>query len=131
MLLMVEKHVKEGICHSIYRYVKANNKYMKDYEKIKESSYIQYWDVNNLFGCVMSQKLPVKIFEWIKDNFQFNEHFSKNYNEESDKGYFLQVNVYYIKKTTSTSNESHFLSARMKVEKLAATLRDKTEYLIH
>ena len=46
---MVEKGIKERICHSIYRYVKANNKYMKDYDK-KESSYIQYWDVNNLYG---------------------------------------------------------------------------------
>ena len=47
---MVEKGIRGGICHSIYRYVKANNKYMKYYSKIKESSYIQYWDVNNLYG---------------------------------------------------------------------------------
>ena len=48
MLLMVEKGVGGGICHSIYRYAKADNKYMKDYDENKESSYIQYWDVNNL-----------------------------------------------------------------------------------
>ena len=42
MLLMVEKGIKGGICHSIYRYAKANNKYMKDYDKNKESSYLQY-----------------------------------------------------------------------------------------
>ena len=42
MLLMVEKGIKGGICRSIYRYAKANNKYMKDYDKIKESSYLQY-----------------------------------------------------------------------------------------
>ena len=45
LLLMVEKGIRRGICHSIYRYAKANNKYMKVYDKIKESSYIQYWDV--------------------------------------------------------------------------------------
>ena len=50
MLLMVEKGIRRGICHSIYRYAKANNKYMKDYDKNKESSYLQYWGVNNLYG---------------------------------------------------------------------------------
>ena len=42
MLLMVEKGMRGGICHSIYRYAKANNKYMKDYDKNKESSCLQY-----------------------------------------------------------------------------------------
>ena len=50
MLLMIENDVRGEICHSIYRYAKANNKYMKDYDKNKESSYLQYWDVNNLYG---------------------------------------------------------------------------------
>ena len=47
---MVEKGIRREICHSIYRYTKANNKYMKDYDKNKESLYLQYWDVNNLYG---------------------------------------------------------------------------------
>ena len=63
MLLMVEKSIRGGKCHSIYRYAKANNKYKKDYDKKKESSYLQYWDVNNLCGSVMSQKLPLNNFE--------------------------------------------------------------------
>ena len=88
MLLMVEKGIRGGICHSVYRYAKANNKYMKDYDKNKESSYIQYWDVNNLYGWAMSQKLPVNKFEWIKGTSQFNEDIIKNYNEQSDEGYF-------------------------------------------
>ena len=54
MLLMLEKGIRGGICHSIYGYAKANNKYMKDYDEIKESSYLQYWDVNNLYGWAMS-----------------------------------------------------------------------------
>ena len=74
MLLMVEKGIRGGICHAISRYAKANNKYMKDY-KNKEPSYLQYWDVNNLYGWAMSQKLPVNNFEWIEDTFQFNEDF--------------------------------------------------------
>ena len=41
----------------------------------------------------MSQKLPVNNFEWTKDTSQFNEDFIKNYNEESNEGYLLEVDV--------------------------------------
>ena len=75
MILLVEKGIRGGICHAIHRYAKANNKYMKDYNKNKESSYLKYWDVNNLYGWAMSQKLPVNKFKWIKDSSQFNEDF--------------------------------------------------------
>ena len=59
ILLMEEKGIRGGICHSIYQYAKANNKYIKDYDKNKETSYFQYWDANNLYGWAMSQKLLV------------------------------------------------------------------------
>ena len=54
---------------------------MKDYDKYKESSCLQYWDLNNLQSCTMSQKLSVNNFEWIKYTSQYNEDFIKNYNE--------------------------------------------------
>ena len=57
MLSITGKGIRGGICHSIYRYAKANDKYMKDYGKNIELSYLQYWDVNNLYGWAMSQKL--------------------------------------------------------------------------
>ena len=57
--------------------------------KKKESSYLQYRGVNNLYNWAMPQQLQENNFEWIKDNSQFNEDFMKNYNEESDKGCFL------------------------------------------
>ena len=63
MLLMVEEGIRGGICHSIHRYAKANNKYMKNYNNNEESSYIQYLDVNNLYGWAMSKKLPVNGFK--------------------------------------------------------------------
>ena len=50
MLLMAEKGIRAGISHSIDRYAKHNNKYMEGYDKYKESSYIQWWDENNLCG---------------------------------------------------------------------------------
>ena len=52
---------------SLYQYAKANIKYMKDYDKNKESLYIQFLDVNNLYGWAMWQKLLVNNFEWIRD----------------------------------------------------------------
>ena len=98
MLLMIEKGITGRIFHSIYRYAKANNKYIKDYNKNKELSYLQYWDVNNLYSWAMSQKLLVNNFEWIEDTSPFNEDFIKNSNEESNEGYFLEVDVQYPEK---------------------------------
>ena len=56
MLLMVEKGIGGGICHIIHKYAKANNKYIKIYDKITESSYLKYLDASNLYGWTMSQK---------------------------------------------------------------------------
>ena len=71
---------------------------MKDYDKNKESVYLQYWDVNTLYDWAMSQKLPVNNFELIKYTPQFNKDFIKNNNEESHEGYFLEVDVQYLEK---------------------------------
>ena len=98
MLLLVEKGIRRRMCHSIYRYAKASKKCMKNYDKNRESSYIQHWDVNNLYGWEMSQNIPVVNVEWKKHTSQFNKDFIKNYNEESDVGYFLKVYVQYLEK---------------------------------
>ena len=58
---------------------------MKDYDNNKESSYLKYWDANNLYGWTMLQKLPVNKFEWIEDISQFNEDLTKNYTEGSNE----------------------------------------------
>ena len=71
---------------------------MEDYDKNKESSYLNYWEVNNLYRQAMSQQLLVNSFEQIAETSQFNEDFIKNYNEESDGGYFLEVDVQYPEK---------------------------------
>ena len=90
MLLIVEKGIRGGICHSIHQYVKVNNKYMKNYDKNKESPCLKYWDVNNLYGWVMSQKLPVNGFKWVENASHFHTNFIKSYNRESDEEYFLK-----------------------------------------
>ena len=89
MLLMVGEGIRGGICHSIHRYAKANNRYMKNYNYSEESSYIQYLDANNLYGWAISKKLPVNGFKWTDTSetnakHVINEEFIKNYNENND-----------------------------------------------
>ena len=69
---MVEKGIRGGIFYAICRYPKANNKYMENYDKNKESSYIHYLDANNFYRWGMSQKSPLDNFEW-KKLLTFNE----------------------------------------------------------
>ena len=107
---------------------------MKDYDKNKESSHLKYWDVNNLYGWAMSQKLSVNNFESIKDTFQLKEDFVKIHNEVSDEGYFLELDVQYPEKSHELYNDLRFLPERMKIEKvenLVTNLNDKTDYVIH
>ena len=134
MLLMVEERIRGGICHSIHRYAKANNKYMENYDKNKESSYIQYLDGNNLHDWAMSQKLPVNNFIWVEDVSRINEEFIKNYNENSSKGYILEVNVKYPKKLHDLHSDLPFLTKRIKIDKckkLVCDLRNKKKYVVH
>ena len=82
----------------------------------------------------MLQKLPVNKFEWIEDTSQFNENFLQKYSEESDEGYFLEVDVQYSKNLHKLLNDLPFLPERMKIEKvgkLVTNLHDKTKYVIH
>ena len=82
----------------------------------------------------MSLKLPINNFEWIEDTSQFNQNFIKKYKQESNEGYFLEVDVQYTEILHELHNDLPFLSERMKiekVEKLVANLHDKTEYVIH
>ena len=93
MLLMIEEGIRGRIYHAVHRYSKANNKYMKNFDKSKESSYIQYLDVNNLYGAAMSEKLPINGFKWVNDISGINKKFVKSYDKNSDKGYILEVDI--------------------------------------
>ena len=116
MLLMVEKGMRGGMYHAIHRYAKANNKYMKNYDKNIISSYLMYLNATNLYGWAISQKLPVNGFKWIKKLSEFNEDFMKGYDENSDKGYFLEVDVEYPKKLFNLHRDLPFLPERKKIK---------------
>ena len=136
MLLMVEEGIRGGICHSIHRYAKGNNKYMKNYNNNEESSYIQYLDANNLYGWAVSQKLPVNGFRWFDSDKinEINEEFIKNYNENDSKGYILEVDVKYPKRLRKLHSDLPFLSERMEInkcKKLVCNLSNKKKYVKH
>ena len=128
MLLMIEAGIRGAMCQPIHRYAKANNKYMKNYDKSIESSYLMYLDLNNLYGWAMSKKLPVNGFKQENDLSRLNQNFIKNYNENNDAGYFLEVDIEYPKQLWSPHKDLPFLPERKKlekVEKLVCSIEDK------
>ena len=134
MLLIVEKGIRGEICHPIHRCAKVNNKYMKNYDKNIESSYLEYLDAKNLYGCVMPQKLPVNGFKWVKMLSKFDERFIKDYDENSNKGYFLEVDVKYQKKLFNLHSDLPVLLERNKTKKcnkLVCDIHDKENYVVH
>ena len=136
MILMIETGIRGGICQATHRYAKANIKYMKNYDKNIESSYVEYLDANNLHRWAMSQKLAVKGFKWVKQKklSKFNEEFIKKYDEDCNKGYFLESDIDYPKKLFSFHKDLSFLPERKKVEKLEkliCSIEDKEKYVIY
>ena len=134
MLLMVEKGIRGGICQAVHRYTKANNKYMKNYDKNTESSFLMYLDASNLYGWTMSHKLPINGFKWVEKLSRFNERFLKNYSENSDIGYFLEVDIDCLKELFNLHKDLLFLPERKKInqcEKLIYSIEDKEKYVVH
>ena len=90
---------------------------MKDYNKDEEESFLQCEDTNKLYGCAMIQPLPVDGFDWMEDLSKIDKDFIKNYNEDSDKGYILEVDVIYPKYLHDLHSYLPFLPERMKTDK--------------
>ena len=111
-LLMVEKGIRGGIYHVLQRYGKTNNKYMQDYDLNTESSYLMYWNVNNLYGRTMSQIFPVYGFKWRNHKFNFYEEISQKKNE-----YMLELDVEYTKELQKAHNYLPFLQETMNIGK--------------
>ena len=136
MLLMFEKGIRGDMCHAIYRYAKANNKYMKNYNKNVKSLYLGYLDASNQYGWSMLQKLPVGGFKWIEEDelSKLDGKFIKHYDVNSNIGYILEVDVEYPKNLHKAHSDLPFLPERMKINKcskLVCTLYNKENYVVH
>ena len=117
MLNLFEKGIRGGMCQASYRYAKSNNKYMKNYDRNRESSFLMYADANDLYGYAMSKKLPVDGFKWVDVLLIFTDDFIKTYDEESDIGYLFVVDVEYSKNLHMLHSDLPFLPERMKINK--------------
>ena len=112
--------------------LKQIKKYMRNYDEKEESSYIQYLDANNFYGWAMSHKLPVKSFKWEKNMLKFTKEFIKFFDEDSDKGYILEVDFKYPKKLHDLHSDLPFSPERIdKCRKLACNLYYKKKYVVH
>ena len=132
MSLMVEGGIiRDGISQAVYRYARDNNTYMNNYDKRIDSSYLMYLDANNLYGWAMSQKLSVNNFKWLDDVSKLNDSFIKNYNENNDEGYILEVDVEYRRQLFNLHKDFPFLPKREICKKLICSIESKEKYVAH
>ena len=134
-LLMIEKGIRGGISIISNRYGKANNKYMKDYNKKEASKYLMYVDANNLYGAAMSEKLPVHSFKWMS-----NQEIENIFNNQivqvwENTPCILEVDLIYPEELHDLHNDYPLCPERVEcdrgVKKLIPNLRHKNNYVIH
>ena len=153
MFQFIEKGMRGGISYIANRYGKANNKYMREYDEKAPSKYIMYLDANNLYGWAMSQYLPTGGFKWLTEK-QINKINLAQYNEDSNKGLILEVDLEYPKELHDLHNDYPLGGEKVKVtdnmlseyckniqkkfnistglvHKLIPTLCDKEKYVLH
>ena len=153
MFQFIEKGMRGGISYIANRYGKANNKYMREYNENAPSKYIMYLDANNLYGWAMSQYLPTGDFKWLTEK-QINKINLAQYNEDSNKGLLLEVDLEYPKELHDLHNDYPLAAERVcvnkdmlseyckkiatkynistgLVHKLIPTLSNKQKYVLH
>ena len=145
--LFIEKGMRGGISYIAHRHAKANNKYMKDYDPQKESSYIMYLDANNLYGWAMSKPLPYCNFKWL-------DNVDTILPKEYGIGRIYEVDLEYPKELHDLHNDypcaaeklnvtddmlsdyckeikEKFKISSSKIRKLIPTLSTKEKYVLH
>ena len=150
MFQFIEKGLRGGISYIANRYGKANNKYMVYHNPKDATKYIVYLDANNLYGWAMIQYLPTGGFEWLTGE----EVDLSKYNDESEKGLILEVDLEYPEELHNLHNDYPLASEKIKVtedmlspycreiaekfgvkvglvKKLVPTLSNKERYVLH
>ena len=151
MLDFIKENQRGGISLITQRYAKANNYYLDDYNPELLSSYIKYWDCNNLYGYAMAENLPSGNYKW-NEEIWTNEKLM-NILENNDIGYILEVDIHVPKEkhdyfndyplavqNTNFEDSEYMKNLAIKlninkpktpVNKLIPNLYDKIKYVIH
>lgn len=147
MHLFFENSIRGGVSQISHRYSEANNKYMSNYDKLKEDKYILYEDANNLYSVAMIQYLPYKNFKWNTD--EWTEEKILSLGDEDKKGYTFEVDLEYPKELHDLHNQyplcpesrsvkksdlnlwQQYEYKESKVKKLILSLEDKLNYGVH
>lgn len=133
MVLMVESGIRGGLTQCVTRYVKANNKYVPDYNETQDSLYLGYFDANNLYGWAMSNPLPHSDFKWVNPElFPDINTIPKN----GDIGYILDCDFEYPEQLHDHHYDLPLLARREippegKYPKLMMTVNHKERYIAH
>ncbi|XP_051153676.1 uncharacterized protein LOC127276959 [Leptopilina boulardi] len=133
MMMFVESGIRGGISQCCNRYAKANNPYMENFNKNEDTSYLMYFDANNLYDWAMAQSLPYGGFKWVEN---VDDSFNFHVPDDSPVGYILEVDLEYPKDIHDTHKDMPFCAENkkpplLKQEKLLTTLMPKEKYVIH
>ena len=133
-IMFIERGIRGGVSQCSNRYARANNKYMSDYDADKDSKYLMYYDVNNLYSWAMQQSLPYGGFKWLSKNDIILTDF--NIADDSPVGYIFEVDLEYPENLHDEHQDLPFCPDHVKppgsnYSKLMTTLDSKKRYVLH
>ena len=114
--MFFEQGMRGGVSYINKRYCKTNNKYCPDYEKEKPGKYIIYLDMNNLYGCAMSQYLSYANFKWVKNIDKIKQKLM-NIKSNSSTGYTLEVDLEYPQELHDIHNDYQLAPEKINIPK--------------